>query len=129
MASGHVNRVNRPNTRPQPTSRTVKKTLANREPSTHANREPSTHGTSRKWRPSRLAAAYGSRADSDKVVPFATPHRASCAKHPKIQPEALPKATVACKIPATCGMRCELIRWRSRDSRRYDDLTRLRPCH
>src|SRR5262249_330496 len=35
MASGHVNRVNRPNTWPQPTSCTVKKTLANREPSTH----------------------------------------------------------------------------------------------
>ena len=35
MASGHVNRANRPNTWPQPTSRTVKKTLANGEPSTH----------------------------------------------------------------------------------------------
>src|SRR5215468_10498355 len=35
MASGHVNRVNRPNTWPQPTSCTVKKTLANKEPSTH----------------------------------------------------------------------------------------------
>jgi hypothetical protein len=35
MASGHVNRANRPNTWPQPTSRTVQKTLANREPSTH----------------------------------------------------------------------------------------------
>jgi hypothetical protein len=35
MASGHVNRTNRPNTWPQPTCCTVKKTLANREPSTH----------------------------------------------------------------------------------------------
>jgi hypothetical protein len=32
MASGHVNRVNRPNTWPQPTRCTVKETLANREP-------------------------------------------------------------------------------------------------
>jgi hypothetical protein len=38
------------------TSCTVKKTLA--------NREPSTHGTSRKWCPSRLAAAHGYEADS-----------------------------------------------------------------
>jgi len=37
MASGHVNRANRPNTWPQPTSCTVKKTLASREPSTHGN--------------------------------------------------------------------------------------------
>jgi hypothetical protein len=35
MASGHVNRVNRPNTWPQPTSCSVNKTLANGEPSTH----------------------------------------------------------------------------------------------
>ena len=35
MASGHVNRANRPNTWPQPTSCTAKKTLANKEPSTH----------------------------------------------------------------------------------------------
>jgi len=39
MASGHVNRANRPNTWPQPTSRTVKKTLANGEPSTHGTSE------------------------------------------------------------------------------------------
>ena len=32
MASGHVNRVNRPNTWPQPTSCTREETLANREP-------------------------------------------------------------------------------------------------
>jgi hypothetical protein len=35
MASGHVNRANRPNTWPQPTNCTVKKTLANGAPSTH----------------------------------------------------------------------------------------------
>jgi hypothetical protein len=40
MASGHVNRANRPNTWPQPTSRSVKKTLANREPSTHGTFQP-----------------------------------------------------------------------------------------
>jgi hypothetical protein len=39
MASGHVNRANRPNTWPQPTSCTVKKTLASREPSTHGTSE------------------------------------------------------------------------------------------
>ena len=44
MASGHVNRANRPNTWPQPTSRTVKKTLANGEPSTHG-----TMATSSTW--------------------------------------------------------------------------------
>jgi hypothetical protein len=32
MASGHVNRANRPNTWPQPTNCTVKKTLANGAP-------------------------------------------------------------------------------------------------
>jgi hypothetical protein len=36
MASGHAKRVNRPNIWPQPTRCTVKKTLANREPSTHS---------------------------------------------------------------------------------------------
>jgi hypothetical protein len=35
MASGHVNRINRPNTWPQPTCCTVQKSLANTEPSTH----------------------------------------------------------------------------------------------
>src|SRR5262249_20903131 len=40
MASGHVNRANRPNTWPQPTSCIVKKSLANREPSTHSTSQP-----------------------------------------------------------------------------------------
>jgi hypothetical protein len=39
MASGHVNRVNRPNTWPQPPSCSVNKTLANGEPSTHGTKE------------------------------------------------------------------------------------------
>jgi hypothetical protein len=39
MASGHMNRTNRPNTWPQPTSCTVKRTLANTEPSTHGTKE------------------------------------------------------------------------------------------
>src|SRR4029450_4096986 len=55
MASGHVNRANRPNTWPQPTSRSVKKTLA--------NREPSTHGTSRKWNRLLLSSAWSSKSD------------------------------------------------------------------
>jgi hypothetical protein len=58
MASGHVNRVNRPNTWPQPTSCSVNKTLA--------NGEPSTHGTSRKCQLRRLRAALGSKPDSGK---------------------------------------------------------------
>src|SRR4029453_13391575 len=54
MASGHVNRANRPNTWPQPTNCTVKKTLA--------SREPSTHGTSRACRVVRRAVAIGGKA-------------------------------------------------------------------
>jgi hypothetical protein len=55
MASGHVNRANRPNTWPQPTSCTVKKTLA--------SREPSTHGTSETNGFSRFESAIGVRPD------------------------------------------------------------------
>jgi hypothetical protein len=58
MASGHVNRINRPNTWPQPTSCTVQKTLA--------NTEPSIHGTSRKCGLCRVMAAHGAQADPDK---------------------------------------------------------------
>jgi hypothetical protein len=46
MASGHVNRIKRPNTwLHRPMLQNVKKALAlaNTEPSTHANTEPSTH--------------------------------------------------------------------------------------
>jgi len=38
MASAHVNRANRPNTWPQPTSCIVKKTPANTEPSIHGTK-------------------------------------------------------------------------------------------
>jgi len=42
MASGHVNRTNRPNTSAAPTTAArVKKALANPEPSTHGPRLPS----------------------------------------------------------------------------------------
>jgi hypothetical protein len=58
MASGHVNRANRPNTWPQPTNCTVKKTLANGAPSTHG-----TSPTCHLW---RAKGAYGSKADSGK---------------------------------------------------------------
>ena len=62
MASGHVNRANRPNTWPQPTSRTVKKTLA--------NREPSTHGTSRKCSRARGMTAIGGKPDAARKSPI-----------------------------------------------------------
>jgi hypothetical protein len=38
MASGQVNRTNRPNTWLHPNAANVKKVLANREPSTHGTR-------------------------------------------------------------------------------------------
>jgi hypothetical protein len=60
MASGHVNRANRPNTWPQPTSRTVKKTLA--------NGEPSTHGTMRTMQTPGIMAAVNARADTRTAV-------------------------------------------------------------
>ena len=41
MASGHVNRINRPNTWLHDQSACVKKTLANREPSTHGTTDTS----------------------------------------------------------------------------------------
>ena len=55
MASGHVNRVNRPNTWPQPTTCTVKKTLANKEPSTHGTSQTvrQLSGNNRYWGLSR----------------------------------------------------------------------------
>ena len=44
MASGHVNRANRPNTwLLRPTAACVKKTLANPEPSTHGPLLPTPH--------------------------------------------------------------------------------------
>jgi len=56
MASGHVNRIYRPNTwqhRPKPAY--VKKALA--------NSEPSTHGTFRTWRDVRLESVMCTKAD------------------------------------------------------------------
>ena len=61
MASGHVNRANRPNTWPQPTSCTVQKTLA--------NREPSTHGTTPTYRDVCHLAAFGGEADISQPLP------------------------------------------------------------
>ena len=59
MASGHVNRINRPDTWPhRPSLQNVKKALA--------NSEPSTHGTIRKCRRPQRKAAYGSKADSGR---------------------------------------------------------------
>jgi hypothetical protein len=56
MASGHVNRVNRPNTwLHRPMLQNVKKALA--------NSEPSTHGTKRTYRNGRLKSAPGGETD------------------------------------------------------------------
>jgi hypothetical protein len=60
MASGHVNRTNRPNTWPQPTSCSVQKTLA--------NTEPSTHGTSQPNRRQHRRSALGGEADPFRTV-------------------------------------------------------------
>jgi hypothetical protein len=56
MASGHVNRINRPNTwLHRPMLQNVKKALA--------NTEPSTHGTFRTWRDVSLESAMSTEAD------------------------------------------------------------------
>ena len=56
MASGHVNRINRPNTwLHRPMLQNVKKVLA--------NPEPSTHGTNRTCRDVRVESAIGCKAD------------------------------------------------------------------
>ena len=56
MASGHVNRIRRPNTwLHRPMLQNVKKALA--------NPEPSTHGTKRTRRLSRLMSAFRGKAD------------------------------------------------------------------
>src|SRR5258705_12027370 len=68
MASGHVNRIKRPNTwLHRPMLQNVKKALA--------NSEPSTHGTKRTWPDVRLESAFGVRADvicSERVFPVLT---------------------------------------------------------
>jgi hypothetical protein len=56
MASGHVNRIKRPNTwLHRPMLQNVKKALA--------NPEPSTHGTNRTCRSSRCMSVAGAKAD------------------------------------------------------------------
>ena len=59
MASGHVNRANRPNTWPHRPAAEVKKALA--------NREPSTHGTTRTYRDVRFNAAIRGIADTKSL--------------------------------------------------------------
>jgi hypothetical protein len=60
MASGHVNRVNRPNTwLHRPMLQNVKKALA--------NPEPSTHGTFRTCWDSLRMSAHGGKADLTAV--------------------------------------------------------------
>ena len=57
MASGHVNRIERPNTwLHRPMLQNVKKVLA--------NPEPSTHGTKLTCRDVRFGSAIGGKADS-----------------------------------------------------------------
>jgi hypothetical protein len=56
MASGHVNRIERPNTwLHRPMLQNVKKALA--------NPEPSTHGTKRSWRCSHRMSVVGGKAE------------------------------------------------------------------
>ena len=55
MASGHVNRIQRPNTWLHRPAANVKKALA--------NPEPSTHGPSRTCRRNALMSAFGGQAD------------------------------------------------------------------
>jgi hypothetical protein len=57
MASGHVNRVKRPNTwLHRPMLQNVKKVLA--------NPEPSTHGTNAKCGPHRATSEFGGKAEN-----------------------------------------------------------------
>jgi hypothetical protein len=61
MASGHVNRIKRPDTwLHRPMLQNVKKVLA--------NPEPSTHGTFRTWRDVRSLVAVGGKPDIANVV-------------------------------------------------------------
>src|SRR5258708_38886554 len=61
MASGHVNRIKRPDTwLHRPMLQNVKKVLA--------NPEPSTHGTKRTWPDVRLESAFRGRAEVEFVA-------------------------------------------------------------
>ena len=73
MASGHVNRIKRPNTwLHRPMLQNVKKALANPEPSTHGThlreREIYGAGTARKSGPARLGALWSSEGDCELAV-------------------------------------------------------------
>src|SRR6476620_5019066 len=76
MASGHVNRIYRPNTwLHRPMLQNVKKALA--------NSEPSTHGTKRTWRDVRLESAsligrLGSSAFRPSAITVSTSLAGSC---------------------------------------------------
>jgi hypothetical protein len=60
MASGHVNRIKRPNTwLHRPMLQNVKKALA--------NTEPSTHGTQRRFAAAQQCIGYRGIADSGKL--------------------------------------------------------------
>jgi|HubBroStandDraft_6_1064221.scaffolds.fasta_scaffold1095969_1 hypothetical protein len=75
MASGHVNRINRPNTwLHRPMLQNVKKALA--------NTEPSTHGTSRTCDDANGTSAVEARADMRRVFVRASPGRL-CAGNSK----------------------------------------------
>src|SRR5258708_18318690 len=71
MASGHVNRIKRPNTwLHRPILQNVKKALA--------NPEPSTHGTKQTCRPRRAMSAFRGKAEnicSHRVFPGLTLNR------------------------------------------------------
>src|SRR5258705_8623885 len=86
MASGHVNRIKRPNTwLHRPMLQNVKKALA--------NSEPSTHGTKRTWRDVRHESAFGGKAEniySERVFRLLT------LNGPRLQP-----------LPHGCRSRCE----------------------
>jgi hypothetical protein len=86
MASGHVNRIYRPNTwLHRPMLQNVKKALA--------NSEPSTHGTSRTWRDVGLESVMRSRTDVSQRGPpdqiqRKTPQR-SAEHHPGLKLQRL----------------------------------------
>jgi hypothetical protein len=62
MASGHVNRIKRPDTwLHRPMLQNVKKVLA--------NPEPSTHGTERTWCRGRFMSVIGGGTDLDRIRP------------------------------------------------------------
>jgi hypothetical protein len=76
MASGHVNRIKRPNTwLHRPMLQNVKKVLA--------NPEPSTHGTKQTWRDVRLESVMCSKADIGRHSCCVDAVWAGQAEHPR----------------------------------------------